>query len=581
MKKRHLLISLFLVALLSVLNNSIFGQTINNGKIRFSLPGEDQTSEIKTNCDKRDLSYKTTEANDYDSSSTIQSDIISIPLEEFGDFIAVGIVIDHAELNAPRIVQIRNSVDSVQWNDWEVLEQIDLIEKELKKFRSNLLFIDKSARYVQIKVTFKNENNSSFSTNDVTLFFTSPLDNAKKKTERYSFAYPDEQAYILKSYARPAYVNRKGWGCPQDENTNLRELTNVTHLIIHHSAGSTTSSNFPAVVLSYWDYHVNGNGWDDIGYNWLIDGNGVIYKGRAWYDNVQENVKGAHNSSKNNGTAGVCMIGNYTGGTLPTTKLWESTYEILAFLCDKYGLNPKGVAYHAAIDRDNDVIAGHRDSGGGTECPGDIANYYSAIRQEVADRLSGTIPSGPTDMDISIADCPSSDVTFSWLGAGTGWRINISTDSTFNTYYIKWVSGLSTYSGPEGFVLAPEENIPLEKFQEGTKYFWRILFDGDTSVTRSFTMHSCSSINYPKYEDKHEFSIYPNPSDGNFVVDIKNEGEQGFIIKIYNTIGIEMFKAISNSNTFRVSTLDLPSGTYLINMQGVNFNKSYTIAISE
>ncbi len=137
-----------------------------------------------------------------------------------------------------------------------------------------------------------------------------------------------------------------------------------------------------AVVLSYWDYHVNSNGWADIGYNWLVDPNGVLYKGRAWKSETEENVLGAHNSGKNGNTAGICFIGNYVS-SIPSEIGINKTAEISAFLCNKYGIDPLGNSYHAGIEAVNDNIDGHGQSGGGTACPGtQIINRLQVIRDK-------------------------------------------------------------------------------------------------------------------------------------------------------------------------------------------------------
>jgi hypothetical protein len=188
---------------------------------------------------------------------------------------------------------------------------------------------------------------------------------------------------------------------------------------------------------------------------------------------------------------GICYIGNFTNGRLPSTAQWNSGFKMMAFLCDKYGLNPTAKTYHKALKKTNDVIDGHKDSGGyitGTSCPGDIAKHYSKIRNGVKDLLGGT--TGPSSLSASIASCPSNNATFKWKNKGTGWQIHVSTSSSFSSYYLKWVSGLTSYTGPKGFV-KKADNSAFAGFTPGTKYYWRMYYNGKYTSTKSFTMHTC------------------------------------------------------------------------------------------
>ena len=54
-------------------------------------------------------------------------------------------------------------------------------------------------------------------------------------------------------------------------------------------------------------WHVEGNGWSDIGYHYVIDRNGNIREGRP------EQGLGAHVNGRNANSIGICLIGGFGG----------------------------------------------------------------------------------------------------------------------------------------------------------------------------------------------------------------------------------------------------------------------------
>src|SRR5207253_11451713 len=72
-----------------------------------------------------------------------------------------------------------------------------------------------------------------------------------------------------------------------------------------------TPHSFPTRRSS--DLHVQGNGWNDIGYNFLVDKYGQIFEGR--YGGMTRAVIGAHAMGFNVGSVGVSVIGNYSAAT--------------------------------------------------------------------------------------------------------------------------------------------------------------------------------------------------------------------------------------------------------------------------
>jgi hypothetical protein len=193
----------------------------------------------------------------------------------------------------------------------------------------------------------------------------------------------------------PAIVPRAGWGA--DEEIVRAKPTfakSVKLAVVHHTAGtnSYTRAQAPAIVRGIEEYHVNGNGWNDIGYNFLVDRFGTVYEGRA--GGIDKNVVGAHSEGFNTGTVGVSLIGNFSTAT-PPKPMQDALVALLAWRLDVAHVDPLSTVVYTSGGNAKfkagtlvtlGAVSGHRDTGP-SECPGSGAYV---LLPSVAKRVSTT-----------------------------------------------------------------------------------------------------------------------------------------------------------------------------------------------
>jgi hypothetical protein len=201
----------------------------------------------------------------------------------------------------------------------------------------------------------------------------------------------------------PGLVGRAGW--QSDESIVVRPPAVASRLrlaIVHHTAGQNVTSpdESAAIVRAIQLYHVQGNGWDDIGYNFLVDRFGQIFEGRA--GGIERNVVGAHTAGINTGSLGVAVIGGYERvGLSPAAR--AALVRLLAWRLDAAHIDPAAPVpvVVGGAERTLPAIVGHRELAP-TACPGGaLAEELASVAREVArtgfpklyePRLEGALP---------------------------------------------------------------------------------------------------------------------------------------------------------------------------------------------
>jgi len=171
-------------------------------------------------------------------------------------------------------------------------------------------------------------------------------------------------------------IQQSEWRAGLPEPSYNRSFTTTENMIVHHSAGSNNISDFTQAVRDIYIYHTEENGWSDIGYNYLVAPDGVIYAGRDPGTGDQDRVLGAHFCGSNSNTMGICLLGNYEV-VEPTSEMLGSLKEVLSWKAFKDELNVLESDFHP-LNSNLGVIAGHRD-GCSTLCPGE--NVYRQLQE--------------------------------------------------------------------------------------------------------------------------------------------------------------------------------------------------------
>jgi hypothetical protein len=183
----------------------------------------------------------------------------------------------------------------------------------------------------------------------------------------------------------PAIFTRLAWRANEAiRRAPPRFASSVQFALVHHTAGSNayTAAQSAAIVRGIEVYHVKGNGWNDIGYNFLVDRYGQVFEGR--YGGVERNVIGAHAEGFNTGSVGVAVLGTY-GSSAPPAVARTALENLLGWRLDLAHVDPLSTVtwssggnarFPSGVPVVLRAVSGHRDTGF-TTCPG--AAFYAQL----------------------------------------------------------------------------------------------------------------------------------------------------------------------------------------------------------
>jgi hypothetical protein len=198
----------------------------------------------------------------------------------------------------------------------------------------------------------------------------------------------------------PPIIPRSAWGGDGVTPRAAPAYGQVQLGFVHHTvnANDYTAAESAGIVLAIAHYHRDHNGWNDIGYNFLVDKYGQIFEGRA--GGIDQAIVGAQAQGFNSVSTGVACLGTFTS-VAQTEAGMEALARILGWKLSLHAVPVQGqVTVTSAGGETNRFpsgtavtlqrISGHRD-GDATSCPGDVLYGQLADLRNRAMRYAGVV----------------------------------------------------------------------------------------------------------------------------------------------------------------------------------------------
>lgn len=184
-------------------------------------------------------------------------------------------------------------------------------------------------------------------------------------------------------------IERKKWDRGNDCKPRRKSREgDFEAAIVHHTVNANDYSRNESadMVLGICRFHRNGNGWDDIGYNFVVDKYGQIFEGRA--GGLSRSNIGAHAIGFNEQTVGVANLGTFEKNEQSKEAL-KTEGALIKELGRIHDFKPddkvklvsgggSGNGYPKGKKVKLNTISGHKDAGQ-TDCPG--SKLYGQLKK--------------------------------------------------------------------------------------------------------------------------------------------------------------------------------------------------------
>ncbi len=195
-------------------------------------------------------------------------------------------------------------------------------------------------------------------------------------------------------------ITRTEWGGDSVPPRSDPAFGAVECAFVHHTvtANDYAPEDSAAIVLGIARYHRNSNGWNDIGYNFLVDKYGQVFEGRA--GGIEAPVIGAQAQGYNSVSTGVACLGTHEEVAQTEAGL-DALARLIGWKLTLHGIPVQGTVvvtsaggesnrYRTGTPVTLERISGHRD-GDSTSCPGEVLYGQLADLRARAQRYASPV----------------------------------------------------------------------------------------------------------------------------------------------------------------------------------------------
>ncbi len=373
---------------------------------------------------------------------------------------------------------------------------------------------------------------------------------------------------------------RAEWGA---RATSTSAGSTVKLAVVHHSASSNDYSpaEVPGVLRSIQAYHMDGRGWSDMAYNFVVDKYGGIWEGRG--GGIDRPIIGAHAMGFNTNSVGVMVIGDYTKAQ-PTAAALESVSQVIGWKLALHRVDPSGrvdftslgsTKYEAGVVVNLARVVGHKEVGL-TGCPGSIQNAISNIRnrtQDWATYVAATL--GPIGSYGGVVPNVNGTLT------AIGWVVDL--DVTGPTTIIatsrgRSTSGVANVAREDVAALYPGQGpnhgfwLQLSGYEPG---WWEVCISAVNRGDGVDTFLGCRSAVVPERSGRSPYGDLAASSPQGGVIDVSGSATDPDAWPIEAQITVDgkwrrSIVASSAGNSFSARLLGIPAGIHQVCVTGIN-----------